>query len=67
MTLVAVKAIMNLRVPQNGGNFLTGRETVSVLRRRQLRGGNVTILWNQQVQTDRTIPNNKPGIIIRDN
>jgi len=26
----------------------------------------VTILWNQQVQTDRTIPNNKPDIIIRD-
>ena len=29
--------------------------------------GNVTILWNQQVQTDRTISNNKPDIIIRDN
>jgi hypothetical protein len=29
--------------------------------------GRVTILWNQQVQTDRTIPNNKPDIIIRDN
>jgi hypothetical protein len=27
----------------------------------------VTILWNQQVQTDRTIPNNKSEIIIRDN
>jgi hypothetical protein len=26
-----------------------------------------TILWNQHVQTDRTIPNNKPDIIIRDN
>jgi hypothetical protein len=24
-------------------------------------------LWNQQVQTDRTIPNNKPDIIFRDN
>jgi len=31
------------------------------------QGGNVTILWNQQVQTDRTIPNNKPDIIIRGN
>jgi hypothetical protein len=31
------------------------------------QGGNVTILWNQQVQNDRTIPNNKPDIIIRDN
>jgi hypothetical protein len=31
------------------------------------QGGNVTILWNQQVQTDRTIPNNKPDIIIHDN
>ena len=31
------------------------------------QGGKVTILWNQQVQTDRTSPNNKPDIIIRDN
>ena len=31
------------------------------------QGGNVTILWNQQAQTDRTIPNNKPDIIIHDN
>ena len=31
------------------------------------QGGNVTILWDQPVQTDRTIPNNKPDIIIRDN
>jgi hypothetical protein len=27
----------------------------------------VTILWNQQVQTNRTIPNNKPDILIWDN
>ena len=31
------------------------------------QGGKVAILWNQQVQTDRTIPNNKPNIITRDN
>ena len=31
------------------------------------QGGKVTILWNQQVQADRIIPNNKPDIIIRDN
>jgi len=31
------------------------------------KGGKVSILWNQQVQTDRTIPNNKPDIIISDN
>ena len=31
------------------------------------QGGKVSILWNQQFQTDRTIPNNKPDIIIRDN
>ena len=31
------------------------------------QGGKLTILWNHQVQTDRTIPNNKPDIIIRDN
>jgi hypothetical protein len=30
------------------------------------QGGNVTILWNQQVQTDRTILNNKSDIIVRD-
>jgi len=30
------------------------------------QGSKVTILWNQQVQTDRTIHNNKPDIIIRD-
>jgi hypothetical protein len=31
------------------------------------RGEKVTILWNQQVQTDRSIPSNKPDIVIRDN
>jgi len=31
------------------------------------QGCKVTVLWNQQVQTDRTIHNNKPDIIIRDN
>jgi len=31
------------------------------------QGGKVTVLCNQQVQTDATIPNNKPDIIIRDN
>ena len=31
------------------------------------QGSKVTILWNQQVQTDRTIPKNKPDMIIRDN
>ena len=34
---------------------------------RNNQGGKVTVLWNQQVQTDRTILNNKPDIIIRDN
>jgi hypothetical protein len=27
----------------------------------------LTVLWNQQVKNNRTIPNNKPDIIIRDN
>jgi hypothetical protein len=31
------------------------------------QGGNLTILRNQHVQTDRTFPNNKPDIVIRDN
>ena len=32
-----------------------------------IQGGKVTLLWNQHVQTDRTFPNNKSDIIIRDN
>jgi hypothetical protein len=31
------------------------------------RGCKVIILWNQQIQTDRTIPSNKPDIVICDN
>jgi hypothetical protein len=31
------------------------------------RGGKIIIMWNQKVQTDRTKPNKKPNIIIRDN
>jgi hypothetical protein len=34
---------------------------------KKIQEGKVTILWNLQVQTDRTIPNNKLDIIIRDN
>jgi hypothetical protein len=33
-----VNAVMNLRVPQNAGNFLTSRETVSFSRRTLLHG-----------------------------
>jgi hypothetical protein len=29
--------------------------------------GKVTVLWNKRVQTDRTIPNDKPDIKIRGN
>jgi hypothetical protein len=28
------------------------------------RANKVTILWNQQVQIDRNLPNNKPDIVI---
>ena len=31
------------------------------------QGGKVTILWNRQVRTERTIANNKSDIIMRDN
>ena len=31
------------------------------------QGGKVAIMWYKQLQTDRTNPNNKPDIIIRDN
>ena len=34
---------------------------------RNSREGKVTVLWSQQVQTFRTIPNNQPDMIIRDN
>jgi hypothetical protein len=27
----------------------------------------VTVLWNQQLQTERTLPNNKPDITLREN
>ena len=30
------------------------------------QAGKVTTLWYQQIQTDRTLPNNKPNSIIRD-
>jgi hypothetical protein len=30
------------------------------------RGSKLTVLWNQQIQTDRTIHNNKLDIVIRD-
>jgi len=30
-------------------------------------GGTLTTLWTRQAQTGRTIPKNKPDIIIRDN
>jgi len=33
-----VTEVMNLRVPYNAGNFLTGRETVSFSRRTLLHG-----------------------------
>jgi len=31
------------------------------------QGNKVAIMWNQHVQNDRTLPNNKPNIIIHDN
>jgi hypothetical protein len=31
------------------------------------KGGKETMLWDQHVLTDRTVPNNKPEIIIRYN
>ena len=42
------------------------RTCAKISRNNSRRQGN-HILWNQQIQTDRTIHNNKPDIIIRDN
>ena len=53
-----------------GNRGATGQKTLvrtcTKIRSNKSRGQGA-ILWNQQVQTDRTIPNNKPDIIIRDN
>jgi hypothetical protein len=38
--LTLVNAVMNLRVPQNEGNFLTGRKTVSFSIKALLHGVN---------------------------
>ena len=37
------------------------------LRSEILEYNKAIMLWNQQVRTDRTVPNNKPDVIIRDN
>ena len=42
------------------------RNTSVFMYQNQQKEGKVTILWNQ-VKTDKTIPNNKPDIIICDN
>ena len=53
------------------GNMRKIRQRTLVLARTKSvetrHKGKVTILWTLQVQTDRTIPNKKPDIIIRDN
>jgi len=46
---------------QLGNVRLCGHVRVMVVTSRETKA---TILWNQQVQTDRNIPNNKPDIII---
>ena len=51
---------MGVRVKKNTGTNMYQTQW------KQLKGGKITILWNQQVQTERTIPNSKPDIIIRD-
>ena len=45
-----VNAVMNLRVPQNVGNFLTSCEPVSFSRRTLLRALNETIPVSDQEQ-----------------
>ena len=45
-----VKAVMNLRVPQNVGNFLTSCEPVSFSRRTLLRAINEVIPVSDQKQ-----------------
>jgi len=50
-----------------GNRGTTGHKTLVRKSIETSQGSKVTILWNEQVQTDRTIPNNKSDIIIRDN
>jgi hypothetical protein len=51
-----VKAVTNLRVPQNAGNFLTSWETVSFSRRPLLHGVSLSLLSkNININTHRVI------------
>jgi hypothetical protein len=49
----------NIRYSQHGESLKTRVETS--------HGSMVNILWNQHVQIDRTVPNNKPDIMIGEN
>jgi hypothetical protein len=64
MRSAVVNAVMNIRVPQNGGNFLTGCGTVSFLWRRQLRADNNN---NNNKKKKKKKKKKKPDIIIRGN
>jgi len=45
-----VNTVMNLRVPQEAGNFLTSRVTVIFLRKTLLHGGDLLIWCDVTIQ-----------------
>ena len=59
--------LKNSRVAESVGNNISFSIIIIIIIIIINQGGKATILWDQQVQTDRTIPNNKPDIIVRDN
>ena len=61
-----VRYNININNNNNNNNMVTLPPCL-VFKISRNKSSKVNILWNQQVQTDRTIPNNKPDIIIRDN
>jgi hypothetical protein len=64
-----VSAQLHFKICNQAGLQLDEKRWYQLVRKSvgTSRGGKVTTLWNQQGQTDRTIPNNKPCIVNRNN
>ena len=59
-----VSTEIKVMITTSDKGHLYGHVPKSVQRRHESK---VTILWNENVENDKSFPNNKPGIIIRDN
>jgi hypothetical protein len=65
MIIIIIECTATLQLMQ--GNRVKIRQNLVPKSVETNRGSKVTILWKQQVQTDRTTPNNKSDIVIGDN